>query len=70
MVLDVFRDAFHSATELLAHDVGVGVVGGDGQEIWSVRDHGHEVEKRANTAEGIFADDGGEGLVFGVVELT
>ena len=57
-------------TELLAHDVGVGVVGGDGEEIWTVGDHGHEVEKCANAAEGVFADDGGEGLVFGVVELT
>jgi len=70
VVLDVFRDAFHSLTELLAHNVRVGVVGGDGQEICPVGDHGHEVEKRANTTEGVFADDGGEGLVFGVVELT
>ena len=27
VVLDVFRDAFHALTELLAHDVGIGIVG-------------------------------------------
>ena len=70
MVLDVFRDAFHSATELLTHDVGIGVVCGDSEEVRAVGDHGHEVEKCADAAEGVFADDGGEGLVFGGVELA
>ena len=70
VVLDVFRDAFHSSTELLTHDVGIGVVCGDSEEVRTVGDHGHEVEKCADAAEGVFADDGGEGLVFGGVELA
>lgn len=70
VVLDVFRDAFHSATEFLTHDVGIGVVCGDSEEVRAVGDHGHEVEKCADAAEGVFADDGGEGLVFGGVELA
>ncbi len=37
MVLDVFRDAFHSATELLTHDVGIGVVCGDSEYAWRRR---------------------------------
>jgi len=70
VVLDVFRDTFHSLTEFLAHHVRVGIVSGDGKEIWPVGDHGHEVEKRANATEGLFADNRGEGFVFGVVELA
>ena len=70
VVLDIFRDAFHSATELLTHDVGIGVVCGDSEEVRAVGDHGHEVEKCANATQWVFTDDGGEGFVFGIVELA
>ena len=56
--------------ELLAHDVGVGVVGGDSEEICPVGDHSHQIEKCPDATKGVFADDGGEGLMFGGVELA